>query len=266
MPFLSSDGAILHYSYRAASDGAPTIVFSNSLGTDFRIWDGVVERLPDRFGVVRYDTRGHGLSDLAPAETAAVHAADIAALADAAGARKVVVCGLSIGGVIALQFAADHADRLAALVLCCTGARIGDRALWDARIATVRSDGLAAMVGATMERWFSPAFRAAEPEAIAGMTNMFVRQPAEGYAALSTMLRDTDLTGTLSSITVPTLAIAGALDAATPPELLKGTADEIADAEFVSVDGASHILSVERPDALAATLVRFLTAKGIAGG
>ncbi len=107
---------------------------------------------------------------------------------------KVVPCGLSIGGLIVLKFAIDHPDRVAGLILTCTGARIGTRHDWEARIATVRSNGLGVLGEATMERWFSPAFRAAAPEVVDGMRAMLERQPVSGYAALCALLRDTDLT------------------------------------------------------------------------
>ncbi|MBJ3775429.1 3-oxoadipate enol-lactonase [Acuticoccus mangrovi] len=263
MPFATLAGVTLHYEERPAAPGAPTIVFANSLGTDFRIWGGVVARLPESYGIVRYDMRGHGLTDLAPAETLEANVADLAGLVEYLGLAKVVVCGLSVGGMVAQGFAKAHPDRLAGLVLCCTAAKVGTAADWNARIETVRGKGLAAMSDAIMERWFSPAFREAEPAILDGMVNMLVRQPAEGYAAICAMLRDTDLTADAPAIAVPTLGIAGTADGSTPPALVGGTIDLIAGAELHVIDGAGHIPCVERPDAVADALVDFMTRKGL---
>lgn len=266
MRFIKTNGATLHAEHRPAKPGAPTIVFSNSLGTDFRIWDGLLAELPDGWGTIRYDTRGHGLSSLAPAEKVAPHAADIAAVADAFGVDKLVVCGLSVGGLIALKFAVDFPARLDALVLCCTGARIGNRHDWEARIATVRSEGLPAIRDSAMERWFSPGFRKHQGDVVTGVSAMFERQPVAGYASLCALLRDTDITGEIGAIEAPTLAVAGTIDPATPPELLQATAAAVADGTYVGIEGVSHMPCIERPAELAGEIGAFLAEKGVTGG
>ncbi|WP_226581525.1 3-oxoadipate enol-lactonase [Acuticoccus sediminis] len=266
MRFIKTNGATLHVDHRPAQAGAPTIAFSNSLGTDFRIWDGVVDQLPAGWGVLRYDTRGQGLSPLAPSESVGANAADMIGLADAFGVGKIVPCGLSIGGLIALKATLDFPDRVAALVLCCTGARIGSRHDWEARIATVRSQGVGVLAEATMERWFSPKFRSDAPEVIDGMRTMLERQSAAGYAALCALLRDTDLTGDISAIEVPTLAIAGGLDQATPPDLLKETAAAVRNGTSVVFEGLAHIPCVEDPAKVGGTIAHFLKDRGIGRG
>ncbi|WP_420393344.1 3-oxoadipate enol-lactonase [Acuticoccus sp.] len=265
MHFINCHDVTLHAAHRPAAGGAPTLAFSNSLGTDLRVWEGVMRALPGELGVLRYDTRGHGLSDLAPADTAAIHAGDIAALADHFELDRLVVVGLSIGGVIATKFAIDHAARCAGLVLVCTGAKIGAREAWDERVATVRTHGIERLADTTMERWFSHEFRESAPEVVAGMRNMVARQPATGYAALAEMLRDADLTGELSRIDCPAHAIAGALDEATPPDLLRATAEAIRGASFVAFEGCAHMVPVEAPERTAAELTRFLSRHGLHG-
>ena len=266
MRFIKTNGATLHIDHRPAAEGMPTIAFSNSLGTDFRIWDGVVAALPAGLGVLRVDTRGMGLSPLAPAEKVATHAADLAGLADALGLDAIVPCGLSIGGLIAQKFALDFPDRTRALILCCTGARIGNRHDWEARIATVRAEGIEIIGDATMARWFSPAFHAAAPDTVAAMRAMVVRQSVPGYAALCALLRDTDLTAELGAITVPTLAIAGGLDQSTPPALLEVVAAGVADGTLRVFDHLAHIPCVEEPETIAAAIAGFLAEKGLTHG
>jgi len=263
MPFARLDGITIHYAYRPAREGAPTILFSNSLGTDFRIWGETAAALPDEFGIVFYDKRGHGLTDLAHGERLDLHVADVAGLIDLLGVERVVLCGLSVGGIIGQAFAAIHPHALAALVLCCTAARVGTAEAWDERIATVREKGIEALAAPVTERWFSAAFRAGEPGVIAGMTNMLTRQPAGGYAAICRMLRDTDLTEGAAGISVPTLGVACTEDGSTPPELVKGTIERIAGATFALIEGAGHIPCVERPRELAEILSAFLKEKGL---
>lgn len=194
MPFAKPNGATLHFQHRQPSPGAATVAFSNSLGSDIRVWDMLVELLPPSWGLLRYDTRGHGLSDVAPAGDIAIHVADLVGVLDRVGADRVVLVGLSAGGLIGQALACVQPERLAALVIANSVAKVGSAADWDGRIAAVRSGGIAALAEPVMARWFSPAFRAAEPDILAGMTNMLVRQPADGYVGLAEMLRDTDLT------------------------------------------------------------------------
>ncbi|AEQ51732.1 beta-ketoadipate enol-lactone hydrolase [Pelagibacterium halotolerans B2] len=152
---------VLHYRVRAAADGAATIVFINSLGTDFRIWDAVVAALDAELGVVVYDKRGHGLSSLGETPySVADHAGDLAGLLDALGLSKVVICGLSVGGQVAQQLYFDRRDLVAGLVLCDTAARIGEPDFWNRRIKAIASGGLASVTEGIMERWFSAGFRA----------------------------------------------------------------------------------------------------------
>jgi 3-oxoadipate enol-lactonase len=263
MPFARLADVTLHHAVRPAAPRAPTLLFANSLGTDFRIWDAVVAALPADLGIVRYDKRGHGLSDLAPGNRLEHHVGDVVALADHLGLGRIVMVGLSVGGVIAQGLARQHPERVAGLVLACTAAKVGTDASWNERIAAVRGPGLAAIADTVMERWFSPAFRATETATLGGMVNMLVRQPADGYAAICEMLRDTDLRDAASGIAVPTLCVAGSADGSTPPDLVRGLAETIPGAEFVVIDGAGHIPCVEAPEVFAGHVARFLARRDL---
>ncbi len=145
MSFAAINGIVLHYE-DAGSTALPTIAFSNSLGTDFRIWDGVVRILKPEFRLIRYDKRGHGLSE-APAAPYAMadHIADLGALLDHIGVEDSLLVGISVGGMIAQGVAAERPELAHALVLCGTAQRIGTAALWDERIAAVESGGIASI-------------------------------------------------------------------------------------------------------------------------
>ncbi|GAB5374828.1 MAG: 3-oxoadipate enol-lactonase [Acuticoccus sp.] len=264
MRFVAIEETAIHTAWRPAAEGAPTLVFANSLGTDLRIWDEVVAALPAALGILRYDKRGHGLSQ--PGEETdrlARHVADLAGLIAEAGIGQHVVVGLSVGGVIAAAYGAARPAGLAGLVLSNTAARVGSAAVWDERIAAVRAHGLAGIAGAVMERWFSPAFRRDETVALAGLSTMLTRQDAEGYIAICRMLREADLRESVGTIEVPTLCIAGTADLSTPPAVVEDTAGRISGAAFASIEGVGHIPCVEVPADYAARLLTFLQANAL---
>lgn len=265
MDFISVGGNAIHVAQRRAAAGRPLLVFINSLGTDLRIWDAVAAGLEADFSLLFYDKRGHGLSDLGtvPPATIADHAADLAGLVEAAGADQVVLCGLSIGGLIAQQYAATHPARVRAVVLCDTAHRIGTPDFWNQRIAAVERDGIAAIADGILERWFTPAFREGEPALFAGCRNMLVRQPVAGYAAACAAVRDADLTVGAAAIAAPTLVVVGDQDGSTPPDLVRSMADLIPGAGFEIIPGAGHIPCVEQPADLVARMRRFFSEQGL---
>lgn len=267
MAFGRFNQQILHFR-DDSPEGALAIVFANSLGTDFRIWDDVAARLagngtPPR--LLRYDLRGHGLSDAPPAPYRIEdHIADLAALMDGRGIRNALVVGLSVGGLIAQGLAAERPDLVRALVLCDTAHRIGSVEMWNARIDAVRSGGIAGIADAILARWFSAEFRDHAPVKLAGYRNMLTRTPAEGYVGTCAALRDADLTETTRRLGQPALCLVGAEDGATPPDLVKSMSDLIPRSGFEIVAGVGHLPCIERPDLVAARIATF--AKETMGG
>lgn len=262
MTFARINGVLLHHRLSGAA-GAPELVFVNSLGTDFRIWDRVTERLDAHYRILCYDKRGHGLSDAPPGDYAlADHLDDLGGLLDHVGFGRVGLVGVSIGGLIGQGYALRAPERLTGLVLCDTAPRFGDADLWNARIEAVLGQGPVAIADAVMERWFSDAFRRDRADDLAGWRNLFVRTDAAGYAATCATLRDTDLTACIGSITTPTLVVAGSEDRSTPVGMVRDCADAIPRARFEVLTGAGHIPSIEQPDALAALIDGFLKEVG----
>lgn len=263
MEFLNADGAALHVAATAANGDAPTVVFINALGTDFRIWDPVVDRLPPNWGTIRYDKRGHGLSGLGtPPYALSVHVSDLDALT-ASHDGPLVVCGLSVGALIAQSFALTRPDRVAALVLCCAAARFASASVWEDRMVTVAEKGLEALLDPTMERWFTSGFRTAGNPIYEGMRTMFVRQSTAGYIGTCATLRDSDLSDAIGSISVPTLCVAGAHDGSAPPDTVRAVAGAIPNAEFTLIEDAGHIPCVETPVVLAQAITVFLAKHGL---
>jgi len=251
---------------RARIDGiehadAPTVIFANSLGTRLELWDAVLPHLPADLRIVRFDLRGHGLSDAPPAPYAmGTLVSDAEAVCDAFDVQNALFVGLSIGGQIAQALAVKRPDIVRTLVLSNTAAKIGTRAMWEERIAAVRQQGLAAMADGVMERWFSRAFR--ESAAVRPWREMLVSIPAEGYAGCCAAIAGTDLLTPTSELRLPALVIAGTEDAATPPDLVRETADLIPGARFELMRGAGHLPCVEAPEAYAALLRRFMRDTG----
>jgi 3-oxoadipate enol-lactonase len=257
MAFLDINGCVHHCVVEGAT-GKPALVFSNSLGSDFRTWDGVVSCLGDRFQIIRYDKRGHGLSD-APEPPYSIDdlSDDLAGLLDKLEIQNALLCGLSVGGLIAQRFALKYPDRVRALVLCDTGARIGTVESWNQRIEIVRSGGVEAFVAPSMERWFSAAFRQKRAAEVRGYANMLRQTSVKGYLGLCAALRDADLTRAVSAITKPTLVLCGDQDIATPPELGRTLAEAIPGARFSLIPEAAHLSSIEQPEIMAKTLMQF---------
>lgn len=256
MQFARINEIVLHYQVIDAPQGRPTLVFSNSLGTDFRIWRDVVVRLAGEANIITYDKRGHGLSDAPPAPYAMDdHVDDLSGLLDHLEIKNAIVCGVSVGGQIAQGLYAKRPDLVRALVLCDTAHKVGTDDFWNERIARVEGEGIASMSDAILERWFSPEFRAPDNIALSGYRNMLERQTVAGYSGTCAALRDTDFTDAAGKIEVPTLCVVGDDDESTPPALVKELAGLIPGSKFETIKGAGHLPCIETPEELT-TLIR----------
>lgn len=254
------DGLRLHYREEGDVEG-PAIVFANSLGTDLRLWDGVVPLLPRGLRVVRFDKRGHGLSECPPAPyTMDQLVTDTERLLDRLAVRECLFIGLSIGGMIAQGLASRRPDLIRAMVLSNTAARIGTPAIWSERVRGVEAGGIESLADAVMERWFSKAFRRM-PE-LALWRNMLVRQPAAGYAGCAAAIAGADFYATTAALRLPTLGIAGSEDGSTPPDLVRETVDLVPGSTFHLIRRAGHLPPVEAPEEYADVLTRFLADTG----
>lgn len=252
----------VHFEDKGPKNG-PTVLFANSLGTDFRLWDHVVARLPEHLRLIRYDKRGHGLTT-APDGPYFMGdlVKDAGRLLDHLGAKDVVVVGLSIGGFIAQGLAAERLDLIRGMVLSNTASKIGTTAMWDERVATVRAKGIEALADATMERWFGRKFRESDPVTIEAFRNMMTRQPLEGYAGCAAAIGECDLYESTARLKLPTLGIAGSEDGSTPPDLVRETTELVAGSRFHLIRGSGHLPCVDNPDEYAEVLTTFLTEIG----
>lgn len=260
MQFAYLNGVAIHYQTIGAPAGKPVIVFSNSLGCDFRIWRDVIVRLAGDFAIVTYDKRGHGLSDVGDTPYSMEdHVSDLEALLDHLQVKQTILCGLSVGGIIAQGLYARRRDLVRAMILCDTAPKIGDTDSWNERIETAEEGGIAALADGILEKWFTPAFRSPENPDFAGYRNMLTRSPLSGYTGTCAALRDCDYSGQARQIGVPTLCVVGDQDGSTPPDLVLAMAKLIPGARYEVISDAGHIPCVEQPETLVAVMKAFIS-------
>jgi len=263
MHFADINNNTIHFG-QVGNPAAHTLVFVNSLGTDFRIWRDVAADLLADYQIILYDKRGHGLSG-APEGPYTIddHIEDFIGLADHLELERMVICGVSVGGMIAQGAAARIPERIQGLVLCDTAHVIGPKDMWDTRMAAIKEEGLDAIGDSVMERWFSPEFHQFNVQQLAGYRNMFSRTPLAGYLGTCSAIRDADFTETSANISLPTLCVCGEHDGATPPDLVQSLAALIPGADFEMITSAGHLPSVEQPEVLTKLIRNFLVANNI---
>ncbi|KUI31124.1 3-oxoadipate enol-lactonase [Mycobacterium sp. IS-1496] len=240
-------------------DDGPAVVLVNSLGSTHRMWDPQLAELEARFRVVRYDTRGHGASPT-PAGPYRIDdlADDLVALLDRLGIEHAHLVGLSLGGMTAMRVAARNPERVDRLAVLCTGTALSPASTWLERAEVVRTRGSGAVAGAVVERWFTPAYRAAHPAVRAGCEAMVAATPAEGYAGCCEAIAALDLRDDLASIVAPTLAVAGSRDPATPVAKLREIADGVKDGRLLVVPDAAHLANAQQPGVVTPALIEHL--------
>jgi 3-oxoadipate enol-lactonase len=257
MPFIDAGELKTHYALTGNRE--PVLVLSNSLGTDFSLWDPQMAELQQHFRILRYDTRGHGQSSATSGEYAIEQLGhDALALLDSLDLDRVHFCGLSLGGMIGIWLGIHAPARLNRLVLSNTAARIGTREGWNARIATVKKDGMKSVAATVIERWFTPGFRVSFPEKVAQAQRMLEQTPPEGYAACCAAIRDMDQRDAVAQIKAPTLVIYGASDSVIPLHDAHFLAEQIKGAKELELP-AAHLSNVEQPDAFTRAVSSFLS-------
>lgn len=256
--FVTANGLTLNCMLEGAQNGLP-LVFINSLGTDLRIWDVVTPHFAERFRLIRYDKRGHGLSDCPPAPySIRDHATDLAGLLDHLDIQQAVLVGISVGGMIALDFAATWPQRVLKLVLCDTAAVIGTADMWNERVQALHKHGMEYLAEVMPARWFTISYSEKCPAAQRGYINMLTRTPLEGYIGTCEAIRDADLTESSRTIQVPALALCGKEDISTPPELVRSLIGLLPHVSYEEIPGAAHLPCIEQPDAMAVHIDNFL--------
>lgn len=258
MPFASVNNTRLYYR-REGSDKRPVLVLSHSIGADHGMWAPQMEDLLSEFQVVRYDTRGHGASDVPQGEYSIEQLGrDVLGLMDALAIPKFAFCGLSLGGMIGQWLGRYAADRLTGLILANTSPLMLPASNWDTRRKLVLEGGMAAIVDMAMQRFFSAETLARGDVYAASVRSVILGTNPAGYAGCCSAIRDMDHTQILKDIRVPTLIISGDGDVSTPwsghGEVL---ARDIPGAKAVRLP-AAHLSNIARPHSFTITVFEFL--------
>ncbi len=265
-PLTDGVRAAVHHTFsapqlRVALQGHGTpVVLSHALGADLHLWDDLAAALAPQHEVLRYDHRGHGGSAVPAGPVSQDDLVDDAArLIREWGRGPVVFVGLSMGGMVAQGLAVRHPELLRGVVIAHSSARypVEVRAMWAQRIATIEQGGLAAIADATMERWFTPGFRAAQPEVVERTRQVLLRSSPAGYIACGRAVAAVDWLDRLPDVKTPALVIAGAHDAGAPPAMSEAIAARIPGAELRVLD-AAHLGALEQPQDFLAAVRGFI--------
>ncbi|HEV8490830.1 MAG TPA: 3-oxoadipate enol-lactonase [Candidatus Angelobacter sp.] len=237
--------------------GLPGLALSHSLGCDHSMWAPQMPELLEHFQVLRYDARGHGASEVAAGDyTLGQFGQDVLGLADRLGLKTFAFCGISMGGAVGQWLAINAPQRLTRLVLANTSPKFGTPDVWNARIKAVQEGGMAAIIDATIQRFFSGDQQ--ESAWAQSTRRVLLGTDPKGYAACCSALRDADTRAELGKISVPTLVIGGDQDPSTPWEgngsiLVR----DIPKAKAFRLQTA-HLSNLEQPRAFTAAVLDFL--------
>ena len=248
----------------ATSNGTP-IVMSHALGLDLHMWDDLAASVAADRPVLRYDHRGHGGSAVPEGPYAMDDLVDDAArLIREWGRGPVVWLGLSMGGMVGQGLAIRYPELVKAVVLANTSSKYPQAAaaVFAQRVSSVQNGGMASIVDSVMERYFSEPFRATQKEAVAAYRGTVLRCDPVGYAACCQAVGGVNWLDRLSTITCPTLIIAGALDVGAPVSMSQAMAERIKGSQLVVIDEASHLSVEEQPALFAQHLKQFLARVG----
>jgi 3-oxoadipate enol-lactonase len=252
------NGVEMAYRFDGPASGR-VVVMSNSLMSDYTMWDVTIPALTDRYRVLRYDTRGHGLSGTTPGPySIGMLADDVVGLLNALGIGKAHFIGLSMGGMIGQQIGARYPDRVYSLSLCDTASEMPPRSMWEERLAIARSQGIPGLLEGTIQRWFTGAFIARAPEVIERVRRMISLTGAEGYIACASAVRDLAQTTLLLQVKAPTLILVGRQDPACTVEQATVIHRMIDGSQMVVLENAAHLANIEQPEAFNRALRSFI--------
>jgi 3-oxoadipate enol-lactonase len=257
---IQANGIAIHAEIHGP-EGAPWLVLSHSLACSTGMWTPQIEALADRYRILAFDTRGHGLSE-APSGpyTLDLLADDLHALLQVLDVRRPHYCGLSMGGMIGQTFALKYPGVLRSLTLADTTSRYpaDAAAVWAQRIALARAEGMGPLATPTLERWFTPAFRQQHPDVVDTVRRLILATPVAGYIGCSEAIPKINLTERLHAIDCPVLVIVGEDDPGTPVAMAREIHDHTPGSQLVVLPQAAHLANLEQPQAFTRALEEFL--------
>jgi 3-oxoadipate enol-lactonase len=255
---LNANGININYKLEGAVN-APVVVLSNSLLSNYHMWDDQIEALTNKFQVLRYDTRGHGGTD-APTTPYSldIFVEDVIGLLDGLGIEKVHFVGLSMGGFLAQPLAVKYPDRLLSLVLCDTACHMPVPAVWDDRIAAAQKGGVESLVDGNLERWFTVPFRNAGGAQLEAIKKMIAATSLQGFVNCVNAFKEMSQCDILGEIKTPTLVIVGADDPSCPVAAAEILHAGIVGSQLEIIPDAAHLPNIEQKDQFNEILLKFL--------
>jgi 3-oxoadipate enol-lactonase len=246
--------------YEVAGSG-PALVLSHSLASNLHMWEPQMDGLTRSFTVIRFDTRGHGLSDAPNGPYSMVELAeDAGALMEELGVQAAHWLGLSLGGAIAQTFALNHPSQVLSLAIVDATSAYppATHAMWQERIEHVKLDGMAGVADGTLGRWFTEGYRNAHPDRMVAIREMILATPPAGFIGSVQAIMGFDVSQRLHEIHCPTLVMCGEQDQALPPSHSRAIHDGIAGSVLKLIPDAAHISNIEQAEAFNAALLDFL--------
>lgn len=246
--------------YRVVGQGEP-LVCIHGVGSYLEAWDGVAERLADRFRILTFDLRGHGRSSKVRGRYEIDDfVGDVLALADHVGFDTFNLAGFSLGGLIAQRLALTHQQRLRRLVLLATvaGRTDEERERVAARLAALQAGDRGSHYDASLSRWLTEDFQAKNPELIARLRQRNAENDPDCYAAAYRVLAQTDFGGLLDQIRVPVLIATGEHDAGSNPRMALYMHERILGSKLRILPGLRHSILTEAPAQVAELMGDFL--------
>ena len=249
---------LLHH-VRTGPRGRPPVLLLHPAGLDLTYWADQLRALRDVHDVIAPDLPGHGGSGLGAARwTFALVSEDLLTLLDGVGAQAAHLVGISVGGMIAQEFALAHPERVASLALIATASEFPDdaRAGMRERAQRLRASGMASVVDETIKRWFTPQTVSDRPDLVDRVTKTLGRDDAEAHAQLWEAVATLDTTARLDAIGCPTLILGGEVDPSCPPPAVRLLNRSISDSRLIMLPDTSHMAILERPEFVGAAFER----------
>tara|TARA_B100000686_G_scaffold350764_1_gene447633 strand:+ start:647 stop:1435 length:789 start_codon:yes stop_codon:yes gene_type:complete len=259
---IEANGILMGYDLTGNPNG-PVITLSHSLATTRQMWWHQLDALEDNYRILRYDTRGHGETEVpdAPYDIPLL-ANDVAALLRALEIEQTHFVGLSMGGMIGQHFAATHPQLVNSITLCATACQMPPEAApaWNERIEIANTQGMDGLVNSTVERWFTKKYIRSNEQSLARVREMIRQSPPHGFVCCGEAIKVLAQLNILKEIRCPTLLLVGEEDPSTPPAASQLIKENVAGAQMKIVKQASHLLNIEQPETFNKELVKFLAA------
>jgi (E)-2-((N-methylformamido)methylene)succinate hydrolase len=247
--------------YVVEGSGSP-VTLVHGVGSNLESWDAIAERLARHYRVIRLDLRGHGKSSRIETCRLEDFLDDVSLVLDTLGIKRTHLVGFSLGGMIAQAFVLAHPERVERLALigAVAGRSPEERANVQARADKVREEGIASVVAAAEDRWFTEAFRRTYPEVVRKRLEELKANDHRSYSAAYTVFAEGDLGSRLHEIRHATLIVTGEHDVGSNTRMARFMHEVIPGSTLHILPGLKHSVLLEAPVEIARLLLEFLSA------